>query len=136
MGSSGNSNDYFQSELCAVPPLSYPPSIQLTVTIDYGYAISRYVPVQFDSQGVTVWIPSQVESTVGLIGASLPAVHQMLRHRFASYGEKVSSLTDDQWMWRASRTFGGSKRTPIGSGQQDGNESAVELRSNMKGDRY
>ncbi|KAI1145860.1 hypothetical protein F4825DRAFT_226671 [Nemania diffusa] len=102
----------------------------------YGYAISRYVPVQFDSQGVTVWIPSQVESTVGLIGASLPAVHQMLRHRFASYGEKVSSLTDDQWMWRASRTFGGSKRTPIGSGQQDGNESAVELRSNMKGDRY
>ncbi|KAI8623064.1 hypothetical protein F5Y19DRAFT_468801 [Xylariaceae sp. FL1651] len=91
----------------------------------FSYAISRYVPVQFDSQEATVWIPSQVEPTLGLIGASLPAVYQLLRRRFARSREKTNSLSDEQRLSRPLRTFRGSKRTPLGNDYHGGNESAT-----------
>ncbi|KAI1113088.1 hypothetical protein F5Y14DRAFT_462790 [Nemania sp. NC0429] len=52
----------------------------------FNYVVSRYIPVQFDSHGVTIWIPSQVEPTLGLIGASLPALHQL----FVSAAKELS----------------------------------------------
>ena len=34
--------------------------------------MSMLIPPQFDTYGVSFWIPSQVEPTVALIGTSLP----------------------------------------------------------------
>ncbi|KAK0636789.1 hypothetical protein B0T17DRAFT_613471 [Bombardia bombarda] len=42
----------------------------------FDYELSRLIPPQFDHYGVTYWIPSQVEPTVALIGASLPGLRQ------------------------------------------------------------
>ncbi|KAG8160087.1 hypothetical protein KVR01_010724 [Diaporthe batatas] len=50
------------------------------------YEMSRLIPPQFDTYGVTFWIPSQVEPTVALIGASMPA----LRHAFSVTAPQVS----------------------------------------------
>ncbi|ROV92174.1 hypothetical protein VMCG_09280 [Cytospora schulzeri] len=64
-----------------------------------NYEMSRLIPPQFDRYGVTFWIPSQVEPTVALIGASLPA----LRAAFTTVAPRLSrvwaSLT-----WSAGRT--------------------------------
>ncbi|KUI73803.1 hypothetical protein VM1G_09639 [Cytospora mali] len=51
-----------------------------------NYEMSRLIPPQFDSYGVTFWIPSQVEPTVALIGASLPA----LRAAFLTVAPRIS----------------------------------------------
>ena len=50
--------------------------------------MSLLVPPQFDTYGVTFWIPSQVEPTVALIGTSLPAMQQSL----VSAAQRVSQL--------------------------------------------
>ncbi|KAK3328243.1 hypothetical protein B0T19DRAFT_442159 [Cercophora scortea] len=42
------------------------------------YQLSPFIPAQFDSYGVTYWIPSQVEPTLALICTSLPALKPML----------------------------------------------------------
>lgn len=39
--------------------------------------MSRFIPIQWGSYGTTVWIPSQLEPAVALIGTSLPALRQM-----------------------------------------------------------
>lgn len=50
--------------------------------------MSLLVPPQFDTYGVTFWIPSQVEPTVALIGTSLPA----MQHSLVSAAHRVSQL--------------------------------------------
>lgn len=52
--------------------------------------MSRLIPPQFDTYGVTFWISSQLEPTVALIGASMPA----LRHAFAVTAPQISRF----WM--------------------------------------
>lgn len=53
-----------------------------------NYEMSRLIPPQFDTYGVTFWIPSQVEPTVALIGASMPA----LRHAFTAAVPQLSRI--------------------------------------------
>lgn len=53
-----------------------------------NYEMSRLIPPQFDTYGVTFWIPSQVEPTVALIGASVPA----LRHAFTAALPQLSRI--------------------------------------------
>lgn len=53
-----------------------------------NYEMSRLIPPQFDTYGVTFWIPSQVEPTVALIGASMPA----LRHVFTTVVPQLSRI--------------------------------------------
>ncbi|KAI9687376.1 MAG: hypothetical protein M1822_002419 [Bathelium mastoideum] len=43
-----------------------------------NYQMSTLIPPEFDTFGVTFWIPGQVEPTVALIGTSLPAFRQFL----------------------------------------------------------
>ncbi|KAI5862350.1 hypothetical protein GGS23DRAFT_94859 [Durotheca rogersii] len=45
----------------------------------FDYLMSRFIPVQFDNYGVTVWIPGQLEPTLALLGASLPAVYPLFK---------------------------------------------------------
>lgn len=47
--------------------------------IGFDYLMSRYIPVQFDDYGVTVWIPGQLEPTLALLGSSLPAVYPLFK---------------------------------------------------------
>lgn len=53
-----------------------------------NYEMSNLIPPQFDTYGVTFWIPSQVEPTVALIGASMPA----LRHAFTAAVPHISRI--------------------------------------------
>lgn len=41
--------------------------------------MAMIVPPQFDHEDITVFIPSQIEPALGLIGASLPALWPMVR---------------------------------------------------------
>jgi hypothetical protein len=41
--------------------------------------MSKLVPPQFDKYGKTFWIPSQVEPSVALIGAALPALRPLVQ---------------------------------------------------------
>ncbi|KAI0832153.1 hypothetical protein F5Y06DRAFT_189300 [Hypoxylon sp. FL0890] len=45
----------------------------------FDYLMSRYIPVQFDNYGVAVWIPGELEPTLAVIGASLPAVYPLCK---------------------------------------------------------
>lgn len=45
----------------------------------YNYEVALYISPQFEQQGVTFFIPSQVEPSLGLIGASLPALWPLFR---------------------------------------------------------
>lgn len=65
-----------------------------------NYEMSRLIPPQFDTYGVTFWIPSQVEPTVALIGASMPA----LRHAFTTAVPQLSRI------WTSIKS-GSSQRT-------------------------
>ncbi|KAL2170266.1 hypothetical protein VTG60DRAFT_5042 [Thermothelomyces hinnuleus] len=44
----------------------------------YNYQMSRLVPPQFDSYGVTFWVPSMLEPTLAMICASLPGLRPAL----------------------------------------------------------
>ncbi|KAF2688558.1 hypothetical protein K458DRAFT_359326 [Lentithecium fluviatile CBS 122367] len=52
-----------------------------------NYQMSTLVPPQFDKYGTTFWIPSQVEPSVALIGAALPA----LRPLFQGAAQRVTT---------------------------------------------
>ncbi|KAI1400389.1 hypothetical protein F4819DRAFT_367943 [Hypoxylon fuscum] len=61
---------------------AYVASLPRTETWDpvwFDYLMSRYIPVQFDDYGVTVWIPGQLEPTLALLGSSLPAVYPLFK---------------------------------------------------------
>ncbi|KAK4248355.1 hypothetical protein C7999DRAFT_31263 [Corynascus novoguineensis] len=54
----------------------------------YNYEMSRVVPPQFDSYGVTFWIPSMLEPTLAMMCASLPG----LRPALGRISETLSSV--------------------------------------------
>ncbi|RYP10039.1 hypothetical protein DL765_008238 [Monosporascus sp. GIB2] len=54
------------------------------------YLMSRYIPVQFDNYGVTVWIPGQLEPTLALLGASLPAIYPFCKTIMGRFAIKLS----------------------------------------------
>ncbi|OAA33595.1 hypothetical protein AAL_01060 [Moelleriella libera RCEF 2490] len=58
-----------------------------------GYEMSRLVPPQFDHYGKTFWIPSQVEPTVALVGASLPALRAAFKAAKPQLSRTWASLT-------------------------------------------
>ncbi|KAI1762243.1 hypothetical protein GGR53DRAFT_521814 [Hypoxylon sp. FL1150] len=58
--------------------------------IGFEYLLSRYIPVQFDNYGVAVWIPSQLEPTLALMGGSLPAVYPLWIGFSSSVFKKIS----------------------------------------------
>lgn len=55
--------------------------------------MSRLVPPQFDHYGKTFWIPSQVEPTVALVGASLPALRAAFKAAKPQLSRTWASLT-------------------------------------------
>lgn len=58
-------------------PYEYP-ILTASCAIGYNYEMSRVVPPQFDSYGVTFWIPSMLEPTLAMICASLPGLRPAL----------------------------------------------------------
>ncbi|KAK3685171.1 hypothetical protein B0T22DRAFT_428678 [Podospora appendiculata] len=58
-----------------------------------SYQLSPFIPAQFDSYGVTYWIPSQVEPTLALICTSLPALKPVLVKIGRAIGSTVASLS-------------------------------------------
>src|SRR4051812_48558962 len=64
--------------------------------------LSLQIPPQFDKYGYTFWIPSQVEPTTALAGASLPA----LRHVFISSMKDLQSAVSSRMMGSGSATKG------------------------------
>lgn len=92
--------------------------------------------MQFDNYGVTVWIPSQIEATVALIGASIPAIHPLYKSIFIRFIDKVtnrSSSGDPQshsgFAAHSNRGDSGAKRNVKGGKDNFHhlNESQVEL---------
>ena len=53
--------------------------------------MSLLIPPEFDTFGVTFWIPGTVEPTVALIGTSLPAFRQFLS-KLKPAMDKVSKM--------------------------------------------
>ena len=72
--------------------------------------MSMLIPPQFDTYGVSFWIPSQVEPTVALIGTSLPA----LSHPLHSAALRVSHAWSQLSTSRISKQ--GTSSTGTGSG--------------------
>ncbi|KAI1208144.1 uncharacterized protein F4807DRAFT_431756 [Annulohypoxylon truncatum] len=97
----------------------------------FNYLMSRFVPTQFESYGVTFWVPSVVEPTVALIGTSLPALQQLR----IKTSQKLSSIRGSH---ENSQMSGDSKQkktyfTSGSGGQGHGfysiNDSDIELRA-------
>jgi len=103
----------------------------------YNFKMSRLIPPQFDSYGVTFWIPSMLEPTLAIICASLPGlrpalarISEVLTSVFAStfgrshHSEKIKISDSDQpsYDW-ATHTIGGSSqklRGNSGNASRDG----------------
>ncbi|KAM7186168.1 hypothetical protein V8F20_011506 [Naviculisporaceae sp. PSN 640] len=62
------------------------------------YYMSSQVPPQFDQYGLTFWIPSQVEPSIALIGASIPNIRQSIVDTWKSCfpGKRQSLPTDEE----------------------------------------
>lgn len=50
--------------------------------------MSSYIPPPFDHYGTTFWLPSQIEPTVALIGASIPGIRQGITRVWKMYSDK------------------------------------------------
>ena len=50
--------------------------------------MSNYIPPPFDHYGTTFWLPSQIEPTVALIGASIPGIRQGITRVLKTYSDK------------------------------------------------
>lgn len=94
--------------------------------------MSRIIPTQFESYGLTFWIPSVVEPTVGMIGTSLPAFRML----FKKTAEKVSTGrisgggSGGSSRIRAKMTAFGSGPIPFrGRLYSNINDSDIELRA-------
>lgn len=86
--------------------------------------------------GVTVWIPSQIEATVALIGASIPAIHPLYKSIFIRFIDKVTNrsssgdpLSHSGFAAHSNRGGSGAKRNVKGGKDNFHrlNESQVEL---------
>lgn len=95
--------------------------------------MSRFIPGTFANYGKTFWIPSQVEPSVALIGASLPGLNHLVKTNM--YLRKIFFVS----------SWSSAKKTSPSSGQPTGpvrdmpivdranfhalNDSEVELRN-------
>ncbi|KAL2164999.1 hypothetical protein VTH06DRAFT_295 [Thermothelomyces fergusii] len=57
----------------------------------YDYQMSRLVPPQFDSYGVTFWLPSMLEPTLAMICASLPGLRPALGRIYDALSSALGS---------------------------------------------
>jgi hypothetical protein len=89
--------------------------------------MSTLVPPQFDEYGKTFWIPSQVEPSVALIGAALPALRPMLQGVMHSVISTMSSATS---LSTKTRDMPGSRA------HQQGIQSPERSLMNSKGGTY
>ncbi|KAI1479992.1 hypothetical protein F4774DRAFT_380500 [Daldinia eschscholtzii] len=104
----------------------------VTDPVFFQYLASRFIAGSFDGYGETFWIPSQVEPTVALIGASLPALGHTMK-LFAGHVTKVwSSLTSSSktatYDSQSNPQTFGAKPTSNKGGFQPLTESQIELR--------
>ena len=101
--------------------------------------LSRVIPVQFATFGLTYWIPCQVEPSIALIGMSLPAMRQLY---FKLRGREMPGTNASASKPGMSGLSGGSntKKSALASqdyGTQSGrfyqindtNSSEIELRT-------
>ena len=88
---------------------SHPPGTK-TMSPGLQYEMSDLIPPQFDTYGRTFWIPSQVEPTVALIGASLPAIRQSLISLTSKVWSQVSFKSATHTMKQGSNDNGAAVR--------------------------
>ncbi|MCJ1247588.1 hypothetical protein MMC30_004803 [Trapelia coarctata] len=92
------------------------------------YQMSMLIPPQFDQYGTTFWIPSQVEPTVALIGASLPAI----RHFMGTTAKQVFTSSSSKFKQSSGSTDrtdqSGSQRSRVRNLRRN-SDSEVGLRS-------
>lgn len=97
------------------------------------YEMSTLVPPQFDEYGKTFWIPSQIEPSVALIGAALPALYPMVQgamHRVMATISSISSTASSGSRTRShpeSQVCQPRRQTPEKSLLQSNDGSYVEL---------
>ncbi|KAF2834217.1 hypothetical protein M501DRAFT_1009791 [Patellaria atrata CBS 101060] len=72
--------------------------------------LSLVIPPQFDDYGYTFWIPSQVEPTTAMIGASLPALRRLFKTPF-------KFLTSTLRSWTGTTKIGTGSSSSRGSGR-------------------
>ncbi|KAF2744283.1 hypothetical protein M011DRAFT_195601 [Sporormia fimetaria CBS 119925] len=97
------------------------------------YQMSLLIPPQFDEYGTTFWIPSQVEPSVALIGAALPALRPLIQGTVQRIKPVLSSIpglgsrSDGKSTNASSRS---ATRTPDGSliKSKDASRNYIELR--------
>ncbi|RYO15430.1 hypothetical protein AA0111_g11735 [Alternaria arborescens] len=97
------------------------------------YEMSTLVPPQFDEYGKTFWIPSQIEPSVALIGAALPALYPMVQgamHRVMATISSISSTASSGSRTRShpeSQVCQPRRQTPEKSLLQSNDGSYIEL---------
>ncbi|KAI2769590.1 hypothetical protein F4815DRAFT_489605 [Daldinia loculata] len=97
----------------------------------YNYLMSRFVPTQFEIYGRTFWVPSVVEPTVALIGASLPALYQLSMQTSQKLSSMKASLESSELSGSGVPSgrkdlFSGRARS-LGGGYHNMNDSEIEL---------
>ncbi|KAF3059928.1 hypothetical protein GL218_08761 [Daldinia childiae] len=104
----------------------------VTDPVFFQYLASRFIAGSFAGYGETFWIPSQVEPTVALIGASLPALGHSMKLVAGRVTKVWSSLTSTSktttYDSQSNPPTFGHKQTPSKGGFQPLNESQIELR--------
>lgn len=93
--------------------------------------MSRFVPTQFEIYGRTFWVPSVVEPTVALIGASLPALYQLSMQTSQKLSSMKASLESSELSGSGVPSgrkdlFSGRARS-LGGGYHNMNDSEIEL---------
>ncbi|OTA55079.1 hypothetical protein K449DRAFT_425945 [Hypoxylon sp. EC38] len=90
------------------------PRTQTWDPVWFDYLMSRYIPVQFDNYGVAVWIPGQLEPTLALLGASLPAVYPLCKRASA----RVVTMLSERQSLKAFRSSASGSAAAPRSGQK------------------
>ncbi|RDA95545.1 hypothetical protein CP533_1180 [Ophiocordyceps camponoti-saundersi (nom. inval.)] len=91
------------------------------------YQLVYFVPAQLSHNGLTFWLPSHVEPTVALIGASLPGLRPALNMVGANVSQRLRSLYPSRG--------GTSKGVATGGQTWDGHELDDETASSWGRDR-